>query len=100
MDTEEVVRVQVLFKIKEGKLDYTDSLYFGKEEYESMKKEVIEQKKMERFNSWKQVVTTPVPPVPKEKQLEEVDKQILETNQQLAELTKQKKDIQAIGVKK
>lgn len=50
----EEVKVQVRFKITEGSLEYTDSLYFDLDEYNSLDKQTIEDIKQARLDQHKQ----------------------------------------------
>ncbi len=77
------IKVMVKFTITEGKLSYTDALYYDLAIYPSIPKATIDSAKQSRFDTWKTELAKPHPPL-------DIDKTIADIQTQIDLLTQQK----------
>lgn len=82
------IKVMVKFTTTEGKLSFTDALYYDLAAYPSIPKATITADKQARFDAWKVEIAKPQPPI-------DLDKAILDCQAQIDLLTQQKASYQA-----
>lgn len=82
------VKVMVKFTTTDGKLSFTDALYYDLAEYPNIPKATITAEKQARFDSWKTEIAKPKPPV-------DVDKALLDCQAQIDYYTQLKASYQA-----
>ena len=87
------VRVMVKFTTTEGKLSYTDALYYDYDSYASVPKPTIDAAKQARFNAWKTELAKPQPPIDLDAAILDCQKQIAYYTQQKADYTAQKAEL-------
>lgn len=82
------INVQVKYTITEGKLSFTDALYYDLDDYSSIPKATIDAQKQERFDAWKAELAKPKPPI-------DLDQALLDCQAQIDYYTAQKASYQA-----
>lgn len=71
----DTVNIQVKYTITEGKLSFTDALYYDLAEYPSTPKATIDAQKQARFDTWKIEIAKPQPPIDYNLAIAEAQKQ-------------------------
>lgn len=84
------VKVMVKFTATEGKLSYTDALYYELVDYSSIPQKTIADTKQARFDAWKAEIAKPQPPLDIDKALVDCQSQIDFYTQLKADYTAQK----------